>query len=89
MLCERTNKDVNINVVSTIARMATRFLVLFDLKLRLVRVRMMDFCFFMVSPPSLCDFSIFNTDGAVSLFRNLRVMGYHYDGLMEFLAGDF
>ena len=35
------------------------------------------------------DFSIFNTDGAVSLFRNLWVMGYHYDGLMEFLAGDF
>ena len=35
------------------------------------------------------DFSIFNTDGAVSLFRNLRVMGYHYDSLMEFLAGDF
>ena len=38
MLCDRTNRDVNITVVRTMAKMATRLRVLFALKLRFVNV---------------------------------------------------
>lgn len=45
MLCDRTNRDVNITVVRTMAKMATRLRVLFALKLRFVNVRIIDFVF--------------------------------------------
>lgn len=47
MLCDRTNRDVNITVVRTMAKMATRLRVLFALKLRFVNMRIIDFCLFM------------------------------------------
>ena len=51
MLCDRTNRDVNMTVVKTMAKTAIQLRVLFALKLRFVNVRMIDFCPFMVSPP--------------------------------------
>ena len=51
MLCDRTNREVNMTVVKTIAETAIKLRVLFALKLRFVNVRMIDFCPFMVSPP--------------------------------------
>ena len=33
------------------------------------------------------DPSVFNADPPVSFLRDLRVMGYHHDRLVEFLAG--